>query len=79
MKKLFTRTTLSMIVLFAFIGTGLAQTTISGNVKDAENDEELAGINIVIQGTVTGTITDISGNFNLSTATVPPYKGKSMW
>lgn len=73
MKKLFTRTTLSLIVSIALIGTGLAQTTISGSVKDADNDEELAGVNIVVQGTVTGTITDVSGNFSLNTATVPPF------
>ncbi len=73
MRKLFTRISLSLIVSIALIGTGLAQTTISGSVKDAENDQELAGVNIVVQGTVTGTITDVSGNFSLNTATVPPF------
>ena len=73
MKKLFTRSALSMMAFFILVGSGLAQTTISGSVKDAETDEELAGVNIVVQGTVTGTITDISGNFSLSTATAPPF------
>ena len=74
MKKLFTRLLLPLVVVFfAFIEPNLAQTSISGTVTDAENSDELAGVNILVQGTVTGTITDINGNFNLSTATAPPF------
>lgn len=44
----------------------LAQGTISGNVIDAETGEDLIGVNIVLEGSSTGTVTDISGNYQLS-------------
>lgn len=44
----------------------IAQTfPIKGNVKDSQNDEAIVGVNIVIEGTTTGTSTDKNGNFNL--------------
>jgi len=74
MKKFFTRQVLLMLVpFFTIINTGLAQSTISGSIKDAENSEGLAGVNIVVQGTVTGTITELDGSFSLSTSTAPPF------
>ncbi|MEQ9422960.1 MAG: TonB-dependent receptor [Cyclobacteriaceae bacterium] len=74
MKKFFTRSMLlSGALFFASIGLGLAQTSISGKVTDADTGEELAGVNVVVQGTVTGTITDLSGSFSLSTSTTPPF------
>ncbi len=42
------------------------QDTVSGTVVDAETGEHLPGVNILIQGTSTGTSTDVDGNFNLS-------------
>jgi TonB-dependent starch-binding outer membrane protein SusC len=38
---------------------------ISGKVTDATTGEAIIGANIVIQGTTTGTITDVEGNFSL--------------
>lgn len=38
---------------------------ITGSVRD-ESGEGLAGVNIVIQGTATGTVSDLDGNFTLS-------------
>ena len=74
MKLSFTMSMLCFLVLFfALTETGLTQSSISGTVKDGDTGEELAGVNIVIQGTVTGTITDFDGNFNLSTGTTPPF------
>ena len=43
-----------------------AQTTISGTILDADNDEPLIGANILVVGTSTGTITDYDGNFELA-------------
>jgi outer membrane receptor protein involved in Fe transport len=60
------------ILLFCFsAATVLAQTTISGQIKD-ENDEGLAGVNIIVKGRVIGTVTDINGNFNLNVSDSPP-------
>lgn len=45
----------------------LAQQTITGTVKD-NNGFPLPGVNVVIQGTSTGTATDFDGNFSLKVA-----------
>lgn len=39
---------------------------ISGNIKDVENGEDLIGATVKVQGTSTGTITNVYGYFNLS-------------
>jgi len=49
----------------------LAQTKISGTIKD-EKDEGLAGANVIVKGRVIGTVADINGNFNLSISDSPP-------
>ncbi|MDD3743469.1 MAG: carboxypeptidase-like regulatory domain-containing protein, partial [Lentimicrobiaceae bacterium] len=38
---------------------------VKGVVKDAATGETLIGVNILVQGTVTGTVTDINGNYSL--------------
>lgn len=38
---------------------------ISGTVTDA-NDEPLVGVNVMIKGTTTGTITDLDGTFSVN-------------
>ncbi len=47
----------------------IATTTksISGRVVSAENGQPLPGVNVVIDGTTTGTVTDANGNFSLQT------------
>ena len=50
-----------------------AQTTISGTVTDAETKETLVGVNIIVKGKVIGTITDLSGKFNLNVNQEPPF------
>ncbi len=54
------------ILLFVLLGTvySFAQTTISGTVK-SKDGEPIPGVNIVIPGTTTGTVTDINGNYSL--------------
>ena len=42
------------------------QQTITGTVFDAETEESLPGVNIVVKGTTTGTATDREGAFNLN-------------
>lgn len=39
--------------------------TVKGNVKDATG-EPLIGVNILVKGTTTGTVTDMDGNFSLN-------------
>lgn len=62
-----------IILIGVFLPEAFGQaTSISGTVTETESGESLPGVNIVIQGTVTGTITDIDGVFNLSTDVPAP-------
>lgn len=62
---------LFVTLLFFFSGPALAQTSISGVIRD-ENNEGLAGVNIIVKGRVIGTVTDLNGNFNLTVNDNPP-------
>lgn len=54
------------IGLFLFtVQIGWSQRTVSGTVTDAETKEPLIGASILVEGTTTGTISDIDGNFSL--------------
>lgn len=59
----------SIVLLAAFSLFSLAtyaQGTITGVVVDAETNEALIGASVVLEGTTTGTVTDIDGSFSLS-------------
>jgi TonB-linked SusC/RagA family outer membrane protein len=43
------------------------QLVLSGKVTDSSSGESLPGVSIVVKGTTNGTITDVDGNFTLST------------
>lgn len=47
-----------------------AQTTVSGTVKD-DKGEALPGVNVTVKGTISGTITDVNGNFTLKNQSTP--------
>ena len=57
-----------MLLLCSF--TILAQTTLKGKVTDGK--EPVIGANITIKGTTEGTVTDIDGNFELTTNQATP-------
>ena len=60
--------TLGMLLLFS--AGAFAQTvTVRGKVTGTDSGEPLPGVNVVVKGTTTGTITDVDGNYSLS---VPP-------
>ncbi len=65
MKKIY-RLLLTMIFLATGYLGAFAQGTVSGQVTDANTGEMLAGVNVVVKGTTTGTITDIDGRYSLS-------------
>ncbi|MEM9362449.1 MAG: TonB-dependent receptor [Bacteroidota bacterium] len=54
------------IFMLLGLGTGIAQTEITGTVKDAAG-VPILGANILIVGTTEGTTTDFDGNFLLTT------------
>ena len=49
--------------LFAFCAQ--AQTTVSGRITAGEDSSPLPGVNILVKGTTSGTITDASGRFQI--------------
>ena len=52
--------------LFLSLGMALAQTTISGTVISSEDNEPIIGASVIIDGTSTGSITDIDGHFEFT-------------
>ncbi|MCC5904613.1 MAG: TonB-dependent receptor [Balneolaceae bacterium] len=60
------------LLLIAFMVVGLATTamaqsgTVEGTVVDAVSGESLPGVNIVIDGTTTGTTTGMDGSFSIN-------------
>ena len=48
--------------------TQVQEVTVSGQVTDLSNEEELPGVNILEKGTGNGTITDVDGNYRLTVA-----------
>ena len=58
------------------LGTlGFAQTTITGNVVD-DNNEPVPGANVLIVGKAVGAVSDFDGNFTLKTSETPPFQLK---
>jgi iron complex outermembrane recepter protein len=64
----------AVFILAIFVTSSvIAQTKISGKIKDGSTNESLAGVNISVKGKVIGTTTDANGNFSLSTNTPTPF------
>jgi len=61
-----------IIVSLFFCSISFAQTSISGSVKDNQN-QPIPGANVKIAGESTGAVTDSDGNFTLSTTKKPPF------
>ncbi|MEZ5038746.1 MAG: TonB-dependent receptor [Saprospiraceae bacterium] len=59
---------LRCLVWLVLVSTGqlYAQIPITGKVTSGDEGEALIGVNIIIQGTSSGTVTDIDGRFELS-------------
>lgn len=61
------RTTLILhLLIFLFASDGFAQRTITGKVIDAQSREGLIGANVVVKGSVIGTVTDFDGDYSLT-------------
>ena len=53
------------ISMFTLISSVMAQSTISGTITDAVDNTELIGVTVLEEGTTNGTITDVSGFYEL--------------
>ncbi|MCQ2235390.1 MAG: SusC/RagA family TonB-linked outer membrane protein [Bacteroidales bacterium] len=57
----------AMLVLMACVSTlSWAQSQVSGVVTDGSTNEPIPGVNVLVKGTTTGTITDIDGKYTIS-------------
>ncbi|MEX2641311.1 MAG: TonB-dependent receptor [Balneolales bacterium] len=57
---------LACLALLLCLTAGMVQAqTVSGLVTDANTGEALPGVNILVQGTTTGTATDVDGRFQM--------------
>ena len=67
--------TLLLCALLAGISLAVAQTSISGTVLSAENDEPIIGASILVKGTNASTITDNDGKFSIK---IPEGAGRTL-
>ena len=63
MKRPLRQFLVAMLCLMSFSAIG--QRTLSGKVTASSTGETLIGVNILIKGTTTGTVTDFDGNYTL--------------
>lgn len=61
--------TMILVCLFFSIGMAMAQTKITGTVVSQEDGEPVIGASVFVQGTKTGTVTDVDGKFTLEVST----------
>ncbi len=62
------RLSIYVTLFFLSIGVAFSQGTISGTILDAKSGEAVIGANILIEGTMTGTSTDIDGKYQIKIA-----------
>ena len=55
------------------LGSVYSQSQVSGSVSDNDNMTGIPGVNVVIEGTSVGTVTDFDGNFVLNSNQAPPF------
>jgi len=66
MKNILNKYYLAFMAVILF-SSAYSQTQISGSVNDAEDMVGIPGVNVIIDGTNLGTVTDFDGNFSFST------------
>ena len=72
MKQLKIKFILFLFLLNSSI-TLLAQTTISGTIRDNKTQQALPNVNITVVGSIQGTVTDYDGKYNLTVKQAPPF------
>lgn len=59
-------------IIVSLSGVKAQKTEISGKVTDADTNHPIPYVNVVFKGTYTGTMSDLNGNYNLSTTKPTP-------
>ncbi len=57
---------LTLTLLLGAAAGAAQRSTVTGTVTDAATNETLIGVNILVKGTSTGTITDVDGTYSIS-------------
>ncbi len=55
-----------LVLAFAFSESQAQDRTVSGKVTSVEDGSTLPGVNVILKGSTTGTVTDLDGNYSLS-------------
>jgi TonB-linked SusC/RagA family outer membrane protein len=55
-----------MVLIFTLSGYVMAQRTVTGTVSAEEDGTPIPGVNVIMKGTDTGTVTDIDGKYQIS-------------
>lgn len=64
--KNFLRIGLSILVILAFQIANAQERAVTGKVTALEDGSPIPGVNVFLQGTTTGTVTDFDGNYRLN-------------
>lgn len=52
-------------MLFLCVGTAMAQVKVTGSVTSQDDGQPVIGASVIVQGSKTGTVTDVDGHFSL--------------
>ncbi len=67
--RLITKVLILNFVLSLLMSHVQAQVQVTGKVLDGDSTDPLPGVNVLVEGTSTGTITDINGYYSISVST----------
>ncbi len=71
MIKDITKILLPLMLFILTYSLSFGQATVTGTITDAETGETLIGANVIVEGTVTGTITGIDGEYQIKIKETP--------
>lgn len=57
---------LTAVLMFASGALWAQDLTVSGKITSSEDGSALPGVNVVVKGTTTGTVTDVSGSYSIT-------------
>ncbi|MET0299717.1 MAG: TonB-dependent receptor [Flavitalea sp.] len=63
----------NLICILLFSDAAMAQTTLSGTVRNSVTKEPLSAVSVIIKGSSEGTFTNDRGEFKLTTGLKPPF------
>ena len=61
----FLRISITLIALLIMQVTYAQESTVTGKVTASEDGSPIPGVNVFVQGTTTGTVTDFDGNYRI--------------